>query len=581
MAAHWGAATLRSGGRRGDGLQKSAMRWFGGAVPGREAAIPVGARLVWDDPLLWVVGDWAEERVRTAEREGTRIAVFGSCSAAVPEIEHALASADLSAAARSWAGSFTVVRADDRGTVEVLTDSAGSCPLYTVNTPDGLVWGSSSFALSALTGGSVDAEWLATYLREKNAPASGRSAWRGVDPLPAGYRLATGPDGKTSLSEWWAPTKRPVEGALQALRWALSEGVRARVEGVAVSSDLAGMDSTAVALLAAQHGPVTGVTLHPAGVTQGGDLQYARALDVPGLRRTYFPLADRHLPFSATDVPLPATDEPAPSTGVWAMLCTQLRMMAANGSACHLTGDGGDNLFLLPPTHLTDLARSGHWRRLVGDASDWARLRKQSLVPLIVQALRGDANRIGRPVRPRPTWLRAPVPDPAPAGGDADTVLVASIRNVARAVQADIQLADSVGIELHNPYFDAAVLQAVVSAPAVERFSARRYKPLLADAFADLLPEAHRQRAAKGLFAGDFHRGLRTNLRRVLQLVDGRLAAMGIIGPAPLRATVQAAALGAQTVWPPLLCVIAAEMWLGAIENTAATEWTTATPAGA
>ncbi len=341
------------------------------------------------------------------------------------------------------------------------------------------------------------------------------------------------------------------------------------------------MDSTTVALLAARHGPVTGVTLHPSGVTRGGDLQYARALDVPGLNRTYFPLETRHLPFTAADEPLPATDEPAPSTGVWAMLFAQLRAMAAGGSARHLTGDGGDNLFLPAPAHLADLARSGRWLRVAGDATDWARLRKQSPFPLIAQALRGDAARIGRPVRPRPAWLKAPAPDPTPFGEDADTVLVASVRNVARAVQADNQLADSIGIELHNPYFDAAVLAAVVSAPAVERFSARRYKPLLADAFADLLPEAHRQRASKGLFAGDFHQGVRTNLRRVLGLADGRLAAMGVIDPAPLHAAVHAAALGAQTVWPPLLSVLAVEMWLDAVENTAPVGWTTSPPAGA
>ncbi|MER6528943.1 albusnodin/ikarugamycin family macrolactam cyclase [Streptomyces sp. NPDC001508] len=557
------------------------MRWFGGCAPGRRTAVPMAARLVWDDPLLWVVGDWAQGQVRTAEERGAKIAVIGPCSATAPEITRALASADLEAAARSWFGSFTVVRADDAGGVEVLADAAGACPLYRVTTPDGLVWGSSSLALSPLAGGCVDDEWIAAHLREKNAPLTGHSAWTGVDPVPAGYRMTVSPDGETSLSEWWTPVKRPLEDALQALRRALSEGVRTRVEGVPVTSDLAGMDSTTVALLAAQHGPVTGVTLHPSGVTEGGDLQYARALDVPGLNRTYFPLEARHLPFTAADVPLSATDEPAPSTGVWAMLAAQLRMVAANGSARHLTGDGGDNLFLPAPTHLPGLARSGHWLRLAADAVDWARLRKQSPLPLISQALRRDMNRLGRPARPRPTWLKVPVPDPAPVAGDADTVLVASIRNVARAVQADIQLADSTGIELHNPYFDAGVLHAVVSAPAAERFSVRRYKPLLAHAFADLLPEAHRQRAAKGLFAGDFHRGLRTNLRRVLELADGRLAAMGIIDPVPLRATVHAAALGAQTVWPPLLSVLAAEMWLEAIENTSATEWTTAAPAGA
>jgi hypothetical protein len=78
--------------------------------------------------------------------------------------------------------------------------------------------------------------------------------------------------------------------------------------------------------------------------------------------------------------------------------------------------------------------------------------------------------------------------------------------------------------ELHNPYFDGAVLDAVVSVPAWRRFSARRYKPVLVDACGDLLPPAHRRRTTKGVFARDYHRGLRANLPRVLTLTDGRMA---------------------------------------------------------
>jgi asparagine synthase (glutamine-hydrolysing) len=474
-----------------------------------------------------------------------------------------------------------VVRASKGGPVEVLTDAAGADPLYTATTPHGLVWASSSLALSSLTGGSVDAEWIAAYVRDKHTPSPGRSAWTGVEPVPAGHLLTLRADGTASMSVWWSPVKRLPDGTTRALRWALGEGVRVRVEGVPVSTDLAGMDSSTLALLAAQYGPTTGVTLHPSGVTEGGDLQYAQTLDVPGLHAILFPLEERHLPFSPADVLLPATDEPAPSTAVWAMFAEQLQTMAAAGSVRHLTGDGGDDLFMAAPTHLASLARRGHWLRLMGDAMDWARLRKQSPRPLIAAALRGDYGAIGRTQRPRPAWLNVPVPAQANTDGGADAAFVASMRNTARTAYAEIQLADAVGIELHNPYFDAAVLDAVVSASAEQRFSARRYKPLLADTFADVLPEAHRMRAAKGVFAGDFHRGLRTNLRRVLELTDGHLAALGIIDPAPLCATVHAAALGAQTQWPPLLATLAAEAWIRAAEGATSTRWTTSAPAGA
>ncbi|MET9148337.1 albusnodin/ikarugamycin family macrolactam cyclase [Streptomyces sp. NPDC004042] len=563
-------------------MEEHKSRWYGGCAPGsRPVAIPVGAQVLWREPALWVCGGWDPAHVRTMELGDARIAVLGPCSASERDLARALSVPELATVARSWAGAHTVVRAGARGgAVEVLADAAESSPLYMVNAPGGLVWGSSALALSSLADGGADLEWLATYLRDKYAPARDRSAWSGVKPVPAGYMLMLGAGG-TGLSPWWRPLRRTPEDASAALRHALSEGVRVRVEGVPVSADLAGMDSSTVTLLAAQYGPVTGVTVHPEGVTTGGDMEYARALNVPGLSRVYFPLGARHLPFSEAEAELPATDEPAPSAPVWAMLSDQLGAMAAAGSAAHLTGDGGDNLFLSAPTHLAGLARRGHWVRMYRDAMEWARLRRQSPLPLIAAAVRGDAAYAGRAAFPRPPWLAAEVPEPNTGSPDADTAFVASVRSVARSVRSELQLADSLGVALHNPYFDGAVLDAVVSAPIEQRYSARRYKPMLADTFADLLPDAHRKRAAKGLFVGDFHHGLLVNRHRWLTLSDGRLASLGLIDPAPLRAALHSASLGVESVWPPLLAAVSAETWLEAVERTPGTKWTNTAPAPA
>ncbi len=552
------------------------MRWFGGSAPGgRLTVIPMGARLVWGDPALWVSTDEEQRHVRALERGAARIAVFGPCSASDREVIDALSRPDLASATRSWAGSHTVVRTRVPGSVEVLTDAAGASPLYTVDTPGGVVWGSSSWALSSLSGGRVDTEWLTTFLRDKHATAPDRSAWKGMRPVPAGHLLTLDRASGLSLRSWWSSIRRSPTQASAALRRALGEGVRVRVEGARATTDLAGMDSTTLALLAARHGRVISVTSHPEGVTHGGDLDYARALTHPCVNRMFFPLGARHLPFAPTGVPMPATDEPAPSTAVWSMFSEQLRAMATEGSMCHLTGDGGDNLFLPAPAHLAGLARRGRWLRMLGDAMGWARLRRQSPMPLISAAFRGETVGIGHTPRPQPRWLKPPLPlGGLSAGEGAETVFVGSFRSVARSARADVQLADSLGIRLHNPYFDGAVLDAVVSAPVEQRFSTRRYKPMLADTFADLLPEPHRERATKGLFVGDFHQGVRLNLPHVLDLADGRLAALGVVDPEPLRAVMRGAALGAQTVWPPLLSVLAAEAWLEAVGRASRTEWT-------
>ncbi|GHB32485.1 albusnodin/ikarugamycin family macrolactam cyclase [Streptomyces chryseus] len=554
------------------------MRWFGGCAPGGPARVPVGVRLVWSDPLLWTAGSWPERLVKSVESpSGFRLAVFGPCSAGPDVLAQAAKAPDLARAVAGWAGCFTAVRVDPSGTVEVVTDLAAALPLYSVRTVDGLVWGSSALALSALTGGQTDSEWVRSFLLDRQAPLPARSAWAGVLPVPAGSRLRLGPGGAVSVTAWWSPSRRSYEAAVPLVAKALGEGVRARVEGVAVSSDVAGIDSTTVAVLAARHGPVLGLTAHPEGITDGGDLRYARALTVPQLEHLPFPLRREHLPFSPAGRALPATDEPAPSSGLWAMFSEHLLTVAWRGSVCHLTGDGGDNLFMAPPVHLADLARLGRFWRLGRDALAWSQLRRESPWPLVGAALTGSVARLYRPWLAKPPWLTGPADEPPPTPGDADTVLVADLRGAARAAVADAQLAASVGVELHNPYFDGLLLDAVVSVPAWHRFSVRRYKPLLVDAMGTLLPEAHRTRAAKGVFAGDFHRGVRANLPALLALADGRLAGLGLIDPGPLRAALHGVALGAKSVWPPLLAALAAEMWMAAVESDKPVAWV---PAG-
>ncbi|MGW5171640.1 hypothetical protein ACWEQ1_30210 [Streptomyces nodosus] len=75
----------------------------------------------------------------------------------------------------------------------------------------------------------------------------------------------------------------------------------------------------------------------------------------------------------------------------------------------------------------------------------------------------------------------------------------------------------------------------MVSVPSWQRFAVHRYKPLLVDAVGQVLPARHRARASKGISAGDFHRGVRANLRRLSSLAGGRLAGLGLIAPEPLR----------------------------------------------
>lgn len=554
------------------------MKWFGGCAPGAGRSVaPAGADLVWEDPPLWTVGDWSRHLMRTSSRRAARLAVFGPCAASHAELDRALDSPDLSALARAWAGSFTIVRLRRDGVLEVLTDASGGCPIYTVQRPSGSVWGSSSRALSGLTGGLVDTNWLAAYLVGSHGDVGRRSAWSGVGTVPAGHRMVMC-DGHVRTSPWWRPKRQSWEAAAAELRTALLGAVRTRAVGVPTSSDVAGMDSSTLAVVAAKHGPVLGMTVHPASVGEGGDVAFARTLasTLPGLRHVLFPLDERHLPMADADRPLPATDEPAPSSVTWSRLSAQLRALAAHDIVSHVTGDGGDTLFLPAPTHLITLARNGRWGRLAKDAQAWALLRRTSPWGLLRAVAQHDHHALIGGGGRRPPWLVATVGDAQAMPGNlgiADALLLADVRYTARSAHTEQQLAEAFGIELHNPYLDGAVLDAVLSAPAWERCSATQYKPLLVSAVGPMLPPAIRQRTTKGVFVGEFHQGVRVHLRRALTLADGRLAQLGLIRPEPLRAALNAAALGAETAWPMLLPALNAELWLAAVERGALPEW--------
>lgn len=549
------------------------VRWFGGRVPsGRSTPVPVGAAHVWSTPPLWTLGPWNEQRVRTYEDEQVRFAVFGACSAERAQLAEAAHLFDPTTVSGSWAGTFTIVRSV-RGRVEIFTDASGACPIYTTRLSDGsLLWGSSSRALAALHGFGLDLDWMAAYLGDKHAVPRDRSAWAGVLPTPGGHRLLL-TAGSMTMTRWWKPTSRPRAEALGLLRSALVEGVRSRIDGCHVSSDLSGVDSTTLVVIASRFGPITGVTAHPEHRTEGGDLEHVRALNVPELTRKRFEVTDRDLPFSSSAGPLPPTDEPPPSAVSWAAFAGQLRSLGSAGpNKCHLTGDGGDNLFLPPPTHLVSLARRRQWVNVWRDACAWARLCRRAPWPYVRAALAGDVAWLARSTPSAPPWLRCAMSERTEPT-DANEALIALISRVARAAASDTQLADHIGVEQHNPYFDGTVLDAVVSLPAADRFSAHRYKPALMDAVGDLLPASVRTRATKGSFVADYHRAVRIRLDGVLDMCEGPLTEAGLVDGGRLRSTVRAAALGARVPWGHLLTTMGAHLWWKAALESPVPRW--------
>lgn len=589
----------------------ATVRWFGGRIrSGQEhEVVPHGCHLVRTGRRpIWTVGEWTRTEIRTAAVGDRQVTVFGECAATDPELYRLAAHGVTNGVLTAFAGSYTVVESTSRHTT-VFTDPGHARPIYTTDTAGGVVWGSSALALAALTNAQPDTGWLATVLLVPQRPdlLTGRSAFAGVTSVPPGSRLVLANDTAAQVHAAWNPASARaslVEGAA-LLRTALSDAVAVRIDSSRCpSADCSGgMDSTSLALLAADRLDnqrcLHAVTIHPAGTTRGGDLDYAQMATEgrPAIRHLLCPLDSRHLPYSRMAGLMPPTDEPAPTTVAIARAGAEFDLLRKIGSDCHLTGDGGDTLLGGNPSYLTDLAQARRIGLLYRQAVGWARLRRTSVWPLLIDAcVTAVRRRRGSPRTLRPealaawstttarelvTEAMAATAVPAWESVSIGTHLTAeAIQTVGRTARSDAQVAEHYGVRVHNPFTDPQVIAACLAVPTWLRGSPYGYKPLLSTALADLLPPPIAARHTKGDFTPDHYLGLRANAAVLRELTDGRLAERGLVDPDRLRRLLDHAAAGLPVTFSDFEPVLAAEIWLHAIDTApAAAQWQPRTPA--
>ncbi|MFD4977393.1 hypothetical protein [Streptomyces sp. NPDC058424] len=158
-----------------------------------------------------------------------------------------------------WPGSYLVI-ARSGETPAVIGDLAGQHPMHYRIDAAGTWWSTAASALAALDGAPVDVTALAAHLAFGQPDVlAERSLFRDVQRVPGGHLLLLGPAG-VAVEPYEPAAYAPVELREQApvVRAALAEAVAARIEDRPVSADLAGLDSTTLACLAAQWGPVSG-----------------------------------------------------------------------------------------------------------------------------------------------------------------------------------------------------------------------------------------------------------------------------------------------------------------------------------
>lgn len=596
------------------------MQWFGGFNnPTAPPRTPVGNTRPWPTiPGFWMVGQWTEDEVRTTHTGRRFVAVIGPCAMTPGDLMRLGKLGAPDDVARRWPGSYTTVEITDAYT-RVWTDIGGAWPISTTSADGGVYWASSSRALAGLTGAGPDVNHLAAWLLAPSVPLpGGRSMFEGVELVPPGHCLTASQDSSVQIRRVWSPQARPGSAAGR-LRAELSAAVAVRVRTASAPTvDLSGgCDSTALALLAhalaRPDQPVIGVTVHPAGHTAGGDLDYARsAAERSGITHRLMPLDFDQVPYTALNA-VPVTDEPAPSTIAHARFSGQLRWMRETlRTDCHMTGDGGDSLLCSPPIMLADLLATGRYRRAMAETIRWARLRRLPVWSLLKSAFRtshesradalvslsrrmlagtGTAATEGDigwcATDPVPPWatdetrkraaaimaaLLENVDEPLP-GSFAMTIAAAGMADVGRSARADVQLAEAVGVPLHNPFTDSRVVDAYLSVPLDERPGPADYKPVLRDAVADLFPTDLVARCTKGDFNPDHYHGMRANLAELHALADGRLSALNLVDPTEFQRTLTMTAAGLPVPFSTVEPAVATEVWLRALEDAPGIPW--------
>ncbi|MER7623513.1 albusnodin/ikarugamycin family macrolactam cyclase [Streptomyces sp. NPDC126503] len=588
---------------------------------------PLGSRNPAPPCPVWRLGD-TPVHILPADAGGRRILVIGWCGATVGQLRDLPDSPVPADVTWRWPGSYAVIE-ERTDCVVVHTDPAAAFPLYATRWRRGWAWATSARALASLIRADVDGRRLACAILAPSVPAlaANRTYFAGVEQLPPGARIELPRDGDSfRCAITWDPEPEPCRLAHRRLRRGLAEAVALRVRAdPAVSSDLSGgLDSTTVSVLAAcalgDKQVLNAVTIHPEGRLDGADLHYARLTAEASAGRMahhLLPLGVKHLPYSGI-TSVPATDEPAPSTLTQARLLGQFRWMRRElGTRLHLTGDGGDSVLFQPPAQLADLVCAGSWRRAFREAHGWARLRRTPVVPLLrgalVMARTSGSNALADLGRyfsgettsdhgrssirwfthlPLPEWAEpmalsyaadaaagaAAAIDPLHRLDASLRTLVDEIREVARSARADAELAQFCGLELHNPFLDASVVDAVLRNPLERRPPVHRYKPLLVRAVGDLLPPAVAARTTKGSFEADHFTGMRQNLEELQGLGEGHLAALGLLDPARFRQHLRHAAAGVPMALATLEQALLAEAWLHAHHRDPAPAWDVSLP---
>ena len=595
--------------------------WIGG-IAGVQC-MPAEHTPLWGAPQpAWIADDTGTggPHVAISAGSGCRLAIAGDCYATAADLD-----AGLDAVARrdwraltGWPGSYWTV-CDDGQETTVLTDVAGSMPVYYARHRGGTAWATQARPLADLTGAGIDYGALAAWMTCPAVPEAypGGTTYTGVRRLPGGHALHVGGDGVPRVTRYEPEDEhQPFEDAAAALRDALMTAVSVRASRARrLSSDFSGgLDSTTLAILAVRAGcPLLALT-HADPVIVNDDLDYAKRLAAGEDENllTHVVAASGRLFFDDLDS-APRTDQPFADTARWAVHAGFRRPVAAHGSDIHMTGSGGDTILAAGPQALACLAPAGPGRpsEFLRRCTARARLRQlpvhsvvRSVIALSRTSYEQDLDRLADAIRnpaARPAgratmswtgrgrmaaWL---TPDARsrlagtitsasiPAGDLVPPVLRTAWNELREfgTYQAELDSAARAGgVPAHAVLLDNSVVHAAMSVPVVQRLSDDVQKPLLNAAFSGRLPDLLLRRPTKGGYDGSGYTGIQANAARLTDMAyRSPMVSGGLIDPGPVRDEITRMTAGAPGRMALLEAFVAADRWAAAQDSRPRVRW--------
>lgn len=405
---------------------------------------------------------------------------------------------------------FVGVESDGRS-LRAIRDPMGEVPLFYRRVGDEFWLATEIHPLLAIAPAEMDLEWLAAFSAMVEYPD--RTGWLGVKRVLPGEILQVDRQLQTSSQRYFLPrlaTRRgcptPAEAA-QRFRDLFSIAVAKRSSGHCGVLLSGGLDSSAVAVVAAQTTRPTLLTISHPELPQVDETSYAQAIaGATGIPLTTLEVEpDAWDP--ADDIATLGTPPLGAPTGMYAR---GFQALAAGGCDIALDGHDGDgtvgNPYAWSANTLLDVrldrlaraAREYGSLAILGETvkdfmspSAWSRLRRRPVSPRgresFLPYFRGaTAARLAEDVRWRP-----------PRSGWQRMQLQALLPPTTQHFEETELVAARFGIDVQHPFADRDLIEFLIALPHAVKSSTTRLKPLLRDALADLLPQVVAERDDK------------------------------------------------------------------------------------